>query len=142
YLTGMRAPRQTVYHRHASVAGKLNERVVIEGTDYDGVDVAREHARGVTNGLAATKLHFLSGEHDCSAAELPHGDVEGHTRSGRGPVEDHGKRPAHKRLRSTIPARLHGSPGSNHAAQLLRGDVDQFKEMTNAHPVAPWRASS
>ena len=71
--------------------------VMVERADHDGIDIAREHARGVGDGLAAAELHVLAGQHDAFAAELAHGDVEGHPGAGRGPVEDHGQRGAGER---------------------------------------------
>ena len=65
--------------------------------DHDGVDVARQHARGVGDRLAAAELHLLAGEHDGLAAELAHGDVERDARAGRGLVEDHRQRLAGER---------------------------------------------
>ncbi len=37
---------------------------------------ARQHARGIGQGFAATELHFLRRQHDRLAAELAHADVE------------------------------------------------------------------
>ena len=58
-----------------------NNVLVREGANHDAVDVAREHARGVGDGLAAPELHLLAGQHDRMAAELLHGDVEGDARA-------------------------------------------------------------
>ncbi len=41
--------------------GKLEQRVVVEDADHDGIDIARQHARGVGNGLAAPELHLRAG---------------------------------------------------------------------------------
>ena len=38
---------------------KLDQRFVVEDADHDRVDIAREHARGVGDGLAAAELHLL-----------------------------------------------------------------------------------
>ncbi len=88
-LAGMRAPRQPVDDRHGGMLRKLEQHVVLEGADHDGVDIARQHAGGVGDGLAAAELHLLAGEHDGVAAELAHGDVERDAGAGRRLVEDH-----------------------------------------------------
>ncbi len=79
------------------MARKLDQRLMIENADHDRVDVAREHARGVGDGLAAAELHFLTGQHHDVAAELAHRDIEGDARASRGLVEDHRQRLAGKR---------------------------------------------
>ena len=93
------------------MARKLGHRLVIENADHDGVDIARQHARGVGQRLAAAELHFLRGEQDRLAAELAHGDVERHARAGRGLVEHHGQRLAGKRRGhdAARALRLHGA---------------------------------
>ena len=103
HLAGMRAPRQPVDHRHGGVARELDQRLVIEDADHDGVDIAREHARGVGDGLAAAELHLLAGEHDGVAAELAHRDVERDARARRRLVEDHRQRLAGERLARVAP---------------------------------------
>ena len=50
----------------------ISRFVLVEDSDHDRVDVARQHARGVGDGLAAAELHFGSGQHDRLAAELAH----------------------------------------------------------------------
>ena len=88
--------------------------VVLEGADHDGVDVAREHARRIGDGLAAAELHLLAGQHDGLAAELAHGDVERDARARRRLVEDHrqrlaGERPVWRTRRRRAPS-WRGSP--------------------------------
>ena len=76
HLAGMRAARQPVDDRNGGVRGESASVVVVEDADHDRVDIAREDARGVGDGLAAAKLHLQAGEHDGFAAELAHGDLE------------------------------------------------------------------
>src|SRR6516162_2987363 len=119
---------------------ELGQHVVIERTDHDDVDVARENPSRVGNGLAAAELHLLAGQQDGSAPELAHGDVEGHARAGRGFVEDHGEHAALERPRTALAPRLHGAAGLDHPAQLLRRDVDEVEKVAlavRAHPAAP-----
>ena len=150
HLAGMRAPGQPVDHRHGGVARELGHRLVVERADHDDVDIAREHAGGVGDGLAAPELHLLPGQHDGLAAELAHGDVERHPRAGRGLVEDHRQRLAFERLalgraRPALAPRLHGAAGVDHPAQLLRGNIDQVEKVAGAvraHPAAPCRCGA
>ncbi len=124
---------------------------MLERADHDGVDVARQHARGVGQRLAAAELHFLAGEHDHVAAQVMHGDVERDPRAGRRLVEDHRQRPPRKR-----PA--HGEPRAarlfqrarqiDHAPQIARLQLGKIEEMADAvragagagHSAAPRRA--
>src|SRR3977135_4360723 len=143
----MRAPGKPVDHRHGGVARGLGPRLVIGRAAQDDVDIAREHPRRVGDGLAASELHLLAGQHDGFAPELAHGDVERDPRAGRRLVEDHGERLALQRLAlggaAPAPApRLHGAAGVDHRAQLLRGNIDQVEKVAGAvgaHPAAPCR---
>ena len=103
HLAGMRAPRQPVDHRHRGMAREFGHRLVVEDADHDRVDIARQHARGVGQRLAAAELHFLRGQQHRLAAELAHGDVERYARAGRRLVEDHRQRLAGQRRTSTPP---------------------------------------
>ena len=47
HLAGMRAPRQAVDDRHRGMARQFHRTVVHRGADHDGVDIARQHARGI-----------------------------------------------------------------------------------------------
>src|SRR5258708_8180654 len=136
----MRAAGQTIDDRHGGMTGELGRRVGVERADDDDIDVARENRSRVGNGLAAAELHLLAGQQDGSAPELAHGDVEGHARAGRGLVEDHGERAAIERPQTALAARLHGSAGLDHPAQVLRRDVDEVEKVApavRAHPAAP-----
>ena len=142
HLAGMRAPRQPVDHRHGGVGCKLQQRVMIEDADHDGVDIARQHAGGIGDGLAAAKLHLRAGQHDRLAAELAHADVERHSRAGRGTLENHRQRLAFERLLALLmrlQLRLHGSAGGEHVAQLVQWQLADIEEVTNRlahHPAA------
>src|SRR5581483_3337505 len=70
------------------------------GAQHDRIAIARQHAGGIGDGLAAAKLHVLRIEHDRGATELVHGDLEGDAGSGRRPLEDHSEhRPLAQGLR-------------------------------------------
>src|SRR5262245_26433234 len=147
HLAGMRAMGQAVDHRHGRMLRELEQHVVIERADHDAVDIAREHARGVSNRLAAAELHLLAGERDRLAAELAHGDIEGDARAGRRAIEDHGQRLALERRLAggafALETHFHGAARLDHAAQILRADIAEIDKMTDggAHPARPcWLA--
>ena len=77
----------------------------LAGADHDRVGVAREHARGVADGLAAAELQVAGVQHHAVAAELAHGDLERDAGPGRGLFEDH-----HQRLAGERPVRLLALP--------------------------------
>src|SRR5450755_2102896 len=134
HLAGMRAPGEPVDHRYGGMARELGHRLVIENADHDGVDIAREHARGVGQRLAAPELHFLRGEQNRFAAKLAHGDVERDARARRRLVEDHRQRLAGKRP-TDDPARplgLHGAAVVDQGGQHWLRNVDQIEEVPHA----------
>src|SRR5664280_3035373 len=134
HLARMRTPGEPVDYRHRGVARKLGHRLVIENTDHDRVDIAREHARGVGQRLAAPELHFLRGEQDRFAAELAHGDVERHACARRRLVEDHRQRLAGQRRADDTarPRGLHGAAVVDHPGQHRLRNVDEIEEMPHA----------
>src|SRR5260370_902768 len=81
-LARMRAPGQAVDDGYGGVRGELQQRIMVENADHDGVDIARQHPRGVGDGLAAAELHFRTRQHDRFPAELAHADVERHPGAG------------------------------------------------------------
>ena len=107
--------------------------VLAEDADDDRVDVARQHARGVGDGLAAPELHLGAGQHDRLAAELAHSDVERDARAGRRPVEDHRQRLAGERtpwrLRALDPRRLHRRATSRMPRSSPARKLQQIEEM-------------
>ena len=143
HLAGMRAPRQAIDDRDGRVLRQLRDGVVIERADHDGVDIARQHARGVGDGLAAAELHLVGREHHRLAAELAHRDLEGNAGAGRRPLEDHGERLAGQRAvggAAALALCLDGAALRDHAPQVVPGNVDQVEEMPHAvgaHPAAP-----
>ena len=117
---------------------------MVENADHDGVDIARQHARGIGDRLAAAELHFLPGEHDDVAAELAHRDIERHARARRGLVEDHRQRLAGERLVGAraiaFDALLHGAALLDHPAQFGDrnfGQIEKVPRRRSAHPTAP-----
>src|SRR5262245_37253415 len=138
----MRAARQPVDHGDGGMRCEFQQRVVIEDADHDRIDIARQHARGISDGLAATELHLGTGEHDRFTAKLAHADIERHPRAGRGTLEDHRQRLAFERLRGPLirlQPRLHGGAGSEHGTQLIERHFVDIEEVTGhrAHyPVA------
>ena len=62
-LAGVAAVGQAVDDGYRGVRGEFDQRVVAVGADHDGVDVARQHARGIGDGLAAAKLQVGVIEH-------------------------------------------------------------------------------
>src|SRR6516165_8459623 len=131
HLAGMGAPRQAVDDGHGRVRGEFQKSVMVENADHDGVDITRQHARGVGDGLAA--------------AELAHADIERHPRPGRGFFEDHRQRLALKRLLRLLALLLrglqrglHGHARREHVAKLLGRDLVEVEKMTQclAHCVA------
>ncbi len=148
HLAGMREAGQAVDHRHGGVAAPARRtHVVVEDADHDRIDIARQHARGVGDGLAAAELHLGAGQHDGLAAELAHGDVERDARARRGLVEDHRQRLAGERrsaaaratLRRAFMARLGSSIPRSSAAGM---SVRSRKWRTSAHFAAPAPSAS
>ena len=107
--------------------------VMGEDANDDRIHIAREHARGVGDGLAAAQLHLSPGQHDQLAAELAHADIERDAGAGRRPVEDHRQRLAdertRRRLRAFDPRRLDRRGAVEDAAELPGGKLEQIEEM-------------
>jgi hypothetical protein len=79
---------QPVDDRHGGVFGQFEQHVLLEGADHDQVDVARQHAGGVGDGLAVAELHLGARQHHGLPAHLPHAHVEGDAGAGGGFLED------------------------------------------------------
>src|SRR6266700_4435177 len=136
HLAGMRPPRQPVDDGNGGVRGKLQQRIVVENADHDGIDVTRQYPRGVGDGLAAPELHFRTGQHDRFTAELAHADVERHPGAGRGLFENHRQRLALERLDRfgilfflRLQLRLHGDAGGEHVAELPGRKLAEIEKM-------------
>ena len=84
----MRAVGEAVDHRHRRVLRQLDQGLMLVGADHDRIDVAGHHLGCIGNGLAAADLQVRLVERQRLAAELAHGDVEGHARARRGLLED------------------------------------------------------
>ena len=98
------------------VFGHLQQRRLLEGADHDQVDIARQHAGGVGDGLAVAELHLARPTAPCvCAAHLAHADVEADPGAGRGLLEDqrdHAARPAAGRRRARPRAAVRGRSSS------------------------------
>ncbi len=135
-LAGMAGVRQTVDHRHRGVFRQFGERRLLEGPDHDQVDIAREHAGGVGDGLAVAELHLAAREHQRLAAHLPDADIEAHPGPGRGFLEDQGDHAAGQRLvrirgaaRGAAARRLHLAGPIEDRAQIIRGNDTEVEEV-------------
>src|SRR5262249_23774402 len=125
----MRPPRQSVYHGDRGVVRQLGDRRWAQAPDHDRIGVAREPAGSISQRLAGAELHFLRGQENGVAAELAHGDFEGHAGASRRPLEDHGERLAGKRTRAAVAARFHRAGALDYAAQIGGRDLDPVKKM-------------
>ena len=88
-LARVRAVGQAVDDRHGGVFGQLHQRLMRRGAQHQHIDIARQHARGVGDGLAAAELHVVAVQYDGITAELAHGHIEGNARARRRFLEHH-----------------------------------------------------
>ena len=70
------------------VIGHFQQHVLFEGAQHDEVDVAREHAGRVGDGLAMAELHLAARQHHGLPAHLAHAHVEADAGACRGFLED------------------------------------------------------
>ena len=133
HLARMRLLGERVDDRNCRVRRHFLHVVMGEDANDDRIDVARQHARGVGDRLAAAELHLGPGQHDRLAAELAHADVERDAGAGRGPVEDHRQRLAGERARRRLGAldarRLYRLGAIKDAAKLSGRKFEQIEEM-------------
>ena len=61
-LAGVLAVGQRVHHRHLGRGREFRETLLTEGADHDRVHVAREHRRGVGDGLPPPQLQVARGQ--------------------------------------------------------------------------------
>src|SRR5215470_277226 len=126
----MGAPRQPVDHWNSGVARELRQHLVIKRADHDGIDIARQHARRIGDGLAATELHLLASQHRGLATELAHRHVERNPRASRRLVEDHCQHLAGNFLVGlAAPAPFHGATVLDDGAKVTRPNIDQIEKM-------------
>ena len=128
---------EPVDHRHARMLGKLEQCGVGTGTQHDHIHVARQHTRGIGQGLAPPQLHVGGVEHDRPAAELEHGHLEGDAGTGGGLLEDHGQHGARARggrLRQPrARACFHGEARVDDGAQCLAVQGSNVEEVLGRH---------
>jgi hypothetical protein len=128
HLAGVRQVGEPVDDGDVGVGGQQLHVGVREGADHDAVHVAREHARGVGDGLAAPQLHVARGEEVRGAAQLRGPHLEGHA-GARGRLhEQHGQRLAGQRARR-VGAGAHALGERQQRPSLTRGDVGEVEEV-------------
>ena len=86
--------REPVDHRDGGVLGELLDLVLLERSDHESGQEAREDERGVAVGLAASELELRGGKEQRHPAELGDPDLEGDARPRRRLVEDQPDRAA------------------------------------------------
>ena len=133
-LARVRGVGQPVDHRHGRVARQLVELLRLVGADHDRVDIARQHARRVGDGLAAAELAVGGVQKDRIAAELAHRHLERDAGPGRRLLEDHRQGLAGER--PVAPAVLVGDADIEDAAQLGAVELVDVEEVARAGGVS------
>ena len=98
HLARMQQVRQRVDDGDVRPLGELLDAVMAERADHDAVEVAREHARRVTDGFASPELEVTVREEKRLSAELVHARLKGDSRSRRGFLKNHAERLALENL--------------------------------------------
>ena len=128
HLAGVQQVGQPVDHRDVGVLGQLLDLGVGERADHDPVHVAREHARGVGDRLAAAELDVARREEERVSAELPGAHLERDARARRRLHEDHRQRFPGERLLHVAPVRIVLGE-IEEAVQLLGREVGDGEEV-------------
>ena len=142
-LAGMRAFGQRIDHRHGGMLGKGQQHVVRETADGDGIDITRQHARGVLDALTAADLHILCREHQRRTAKLADPDLEGNAGTRRRLLKDHRHRLSGKRpwpVLAGLQRRFHLSRMIEHGLQRVGAVIAYIQKMS--HPTRPRRRPS
>ena len=119
---------EAVDHGHRRRRGHVRDVLVREGADHDAVDVARQHAGGVGDRLAASQLDVAWRQEQRMAAELVRADLERHARARRGLHEDHRERLPRERLLVVL-AGLHAVGKVEQGDDLFLGEVRNLQEI-------------
>jgi hypothetical protein len=128
-LAGVLEVGQRVDHRHGGGGGQLDDPVLAERADHDGVDVPRQDRAGVGDRLAPPELELRRGQRERVATELGDRDLERHARAGRGLLEDQCHRASGQRL-AVGPAVVAGTIGLEPV-----GEVEQVDELVGVEVV-------
>ena len=83
-----------VDHRDGGLARQLDDLVVGEGADQDGVDVPAQNPRGVAHALSAPHLGVTVGDHQGVPPQLGHTHLGADPGPGRALAKDHREAPA------------------------------------------------
>jgi hypothetical protein len=90
HLAGVVGVGQGVDHGDVAGPGEGLDALLAVRADHDRVDVARQHARGVLDGLAAAELAAARVDDHGVGAQLDDADLERQPRPGARLLEDHG----------------------------------------------------
>ena len=123
--------------------GKGQQHVVRETADGDGIDITRQHARGVLDALTAADLHILCREHQRRTAKLADPDLEGNAGTRRRLLKDHRHRLSGKRpwpVLAGLQRRFHLSRMIEHGLQRVGAVIAYIQKMS--HPTRPRRRPS
>src|SRR6185437_1336581 len=131
HLAGMQEIGQTVDHGHVGEPGQLLDVLVGEGADHDAIDVARQHARGVGDRLAASELDVARREEEGVAAQVEGADLERDAGPRARLHEDHGERLTGERL-LVVAVGAHLLGEVEERVELVAGEVGNGEEVAVA----------
>ena len=129
---------QGVDHGDGAVAGQVDQLVVAEGAHDQAIGVARQHACGVADGLIAAELGIVLGHEDGPAAEVAHGDLEGHPGAGGGFFENENAGLAGQQIAAVVGG-LHGGGPVEDAGGLVAAEIEDGQKMSGHCDILPER---
>jgi hypothetical protein len=122
------AGAEHVEHRDRAVFGELLEDGVGAGAHADGIDVARQHERGVPHRLAPRELHLVAAQDHRVAAELDDPGLERHARARRRLLEHERHDPFGERVRRARRG-LQLARATQQPVEVVRGQLRSGEEV-------------